>query len=81
MQEALTNARKHAPGAPVRGEVAVDDGLTVEVTNPLRGSGGSGIPGAGAGLIGLGERVHLAGGRFEHGPTPAGDFRLLARLP
>jgi signal transduction histidine kinase len=81
VQEALTNARKHAPGAPVR--IAVSgrpaDGLVVEVGNALA-PGGS-IPGAGAGLAGLTERVHLAGGRLEHGRTPAGEFRLRAWLP
>jgi signal transduction histidine kinase len=81
VQEALTNARKHAPGAPVR--VAVtghpDDGLVVDVGNALA-PGGS-IPGSGTGLAGLTERVHLAGGRLEHGPTPAGEFHLRAWLP
>jgi signal transduction histidine kinase len=81
VQEALTNARKHAPGAPVRVAVRgrAEDGLVVEVGNPLA-RGGS-MPGAGAGLIGLRERVHLAGGRFEHGPTPDGEFRVRAWLP
>jgi signal transduction histidine kinase len=81
VQEALTNARKHAPGAPVRVAVRgrAADGLTVEVGNPLA-AGGS-MPGAGAGLIGLAERVQLAGGRFEHGPTPDGEFRVRAWLP
>jgi signal transduction histidine kinase len=43
--------------------------------------GGTAIPGAGTGLIGLTERAALAGGRLEHGPTPAGEFRLWAWLP
>jgi signal transduction histidine kinase len=81
VQEALTNARKHAPGAPVRVRVGgtAERGLIVEVGNRLA-AGGS-IPGAGAGLIGLRERVHLAGGRLEHGPTAGGEFRLRAWLP
>ena len=81
VQEALTNARKHAPGAPVRVAVSggAEQGLVVEVDNTLV-AGGS-IPGAGAGLIGLRERVLLAGGRLEHGPTPGGEFRLRAWLP
>jgi signal transduction histidine kinase len=81
VQEALTNARKHAPGAPVRVAVTggADEGLVVEVGNAL-GTGGA-LPGAGAGLIGLAERVHLAGGRIEHGPTSDGEFRLRAWLP
>jgi len=85
VQEGLTNARKHAPD----GEVAVTvratpgDGVTVEIRNPcpMGTGGGTAIPGAGIGLIGLTERAALAGGRLEHGPTPAGDFRLRAWLP
>lgn len=90
VQEGLTNARKHAPD----GEVAVTvraspgDGITVEIRNPYPATsaaagatGTAGIPGAGVGLIGLTERAALAGGRLEHGPTPAGDFRLRAWLP
>ncbi|WP_067503633.1 sensor histidine kinase [Actinoplanes sp. TFC3] len=82
VQEGLTNAHKHAPGAPVT--VAVtgrkDDGLVVEVGNLLH-SNGSDVPGAGAGLVGLHERVQMAGGRLEHGPTAAGEFQLKAWLP
>jgi signal transduction histidine kinase len=82
VQEGLTNARKHAPGAAVR--VTVDGsagtGLTVEVRNPLVAAAPE-IPGAGAGLIGLTERAMLAGGRLEHGRTRQGDFRVHAWLP
>jgi hypothetical protein len=39
------------------------------------------IPGAGTGIVGLAERVGLAGGRLEHGRTADGDFRLWAWLP
>lgn len=84
VQEGLTNARKHAPGEPVR--VRVDatgtTGLRVEVVNGLRAGRGPHpvLPGAGAGLIGLRERVTLVGGRLEHGPED-GEFRLRAWLP
>jgi signal transduction histidine kinase len=88
VQEALTNARKHAPGSRVlvtlAGHTTADpaDGLTVEVVNPLPGAPPlARIPGAGTGLIGLRERMALIGGRLEHGPTPAGEFRLRAWLP
>jgi signal transduction histidine kinase len=92
VQEGLTNARKHAPGATVRVRVAVREGDELEVVvanrapvavpfpaaaepdEPL-------LPGAGSGLIGLRERVELAGGRLEHGPDAAGDFVLRATLP
>ncbi len=82
VQEGLTNARKHARDAEVSVVVhgAAGDGLTVEIRNPCV-MGTAGIPGGGSGLIGLAERAALAGGRLEHGPTPAGDFRLWAWLP
>jgi signal transduction histidine kinase len=85
VQEGLTNARKHAAGTTV--DVTVDgaagEGLTIEVRNPSPvGAGASpAIPGAGTGLVGLAERANLAGGRLEHGRTPAGEFRLWAWLP
>ncbi len=82
IQEALTNARKHAPGATVHVTVegTAGPGLTVEVRNPLV-DGESGIPGSGTGLIGLAERALLAGGRLEHGRTADGEFRVRAWLP
>lgn len=83
VQEALTNARKHAPDAPVTVTVSggPGEGLTVEVRNPRWAHHGRRIPGAGAGLIGLTERVELAGGTFGYGPRPDGDFWLRAWLP
>jgi signal transduction histidine kinase len=86
VQEGLTNARKHAPGAAVDVTIAARAGteLTVEVVS-RRAVGvvaaGPAIPGAGTGLVGLAERVALAGGRLEHGPDGAGDFVLRATLP
>lgn len=85
VQEGLTNARKHAPDAEVsvalRGMAG--DGLTVEIRNPcpVHAATAPVIPSGGSGLIGLTERASLAGGRLEHGPTAAGDFRLWAWLP
>jgi signal transduction histidine kinase len=85
VQEGLTNARKHAAGSAIQTTIAgaPETGLTVEVLSrrPLQQPGLAEIPGAGAGLIGLAERVSLAGGRLEHGYTGAGDFRLWAWLP
>jgi signal transduction histidine kinase len=82
VQEGLTNARKHAPGAPVTVRVAGDDGLVVEVTNTLPERAPTPrLPGAGSGLIGLRERMKLVGGRLEHDRTPEGEFRLYAWLP
>jgi signal transduction histidine kinase len=84
VQEGLTNARKHARDTAV--DVTVSggpgDGLEIEVRNPLAlGHHNGQIPGAGTGLIGLAERAELAGGRLEHGVTPAGEYRLWAWLP
>ena len=80
VQEALTNARKHAPGQPVR---IVLDGtpgttLTIDVSNPL--GNGSALPGSGTGLVGLTERVRLAGGQLDH-QTTATEFRVSASIP
>ncbi|GLZ41404.1 histidine kinase [Actinokineospora sp. NBRC 105648] len=81
VQEGLTNAVKHAPGAPVTVSVtphtdhvtvAVVNGPTTTPTTPTDG---------GAGLEGLTERAHNAGGTCTAGPTPDGGFRLEARLP
>ena len=83
VQEGLTNARKHAPGLPidVRLAGAPDGGLQVAVENPLPSWPPEiAVPGAGLGLVGLAERVGLAGGRLRHGPD--GDrFTLRVELP
>jgi signal transduction histidine kinase len=115
VQEALTNARKHAPGSQVEVRVtgSPGQGLTVEVANTAPPAGpapaapagsahgpepghrpvaapaadpGNVVaapadPGEGQGLAGLAERVALARGRLEHGPTAVGGFRLAAWLP
>ncbi|MEU2210568.1 histidine kinase [Streptomyces hygroscopicus] len=85
VQEALTNARKHAPGAAVAVRVtgAPADRLTVEVHNapsPGAVSGPDGGEGGGQGLIGLAERARLAGGELNAGPD-GGGFRVRAWLP
>ena len=85
VQEALTNARKHATAAPVelRLDGAPGHGLTIEVRNPMPAlaTAEPKIPGTGAGLLGLAERATLSGGRFEHGLDEHGQFRLHAWLP
>jgi signal transduction histidine kinase len=83
VQEGLTNARKHAPAAAVDVTISTDDhSLTVKVVNkqPV-GVLATGMQGAGAGLVGLAERVSLAGGELEHGSDENGDFVLRATLP
>jgi signal transduction histidine kinase len=84
VQEGLTNARKHAPGALVRVRVAAgEDALSVEVRNPapLRPAPAPALPGSGSGLIGIGERVALAGGELRAEGAESGDFVLAATLP
>jgi signal transduction histidine kinase len=81
IQEALTNARKHAPGTDVRVCLAGAPGeeLTIEVRNTQPAKPGT--PGSGKGLIGVAERIELAKGTLEHGPTADGGWRVAACLP
>ena len=85
VQEALTNIGKHAVGtaAEVRVSGEPGGGLHVSVRNrqPVHSHAGSALPGAGAGLLGLQERVTLAGGTLVHGPDTTGDFVVDAELP
>jgi signal transduction histidine kinase len=86
VQEGLTNARKHAPGASVDMTVTADDQTVIaEVVSRgpgvLAGTGAAAPPEGGAGLIGLAERVALIGGRLEHGPGATGGFVLRATIP
>ncbi|NYJ05575.1 sensor histidine kinase [Petropleomorpha daqingensis] len=82
VQEALTNAGKHAPGAPVT--VVVDrpaTALEIRVVNgpsagPLRTP-----PSGGFGLVGLGERVRTLGGTLTAEPRLDGGFAVEAVLP
>ncbi|GAA4725511.1 histidine kinase [Promicromonospora umidemergens] len=79
VQEGLTNARRHAPGAAVRVAVTtrVDEVLvTVADDGPARPE--SGTPGTG--LVGLRERVELLGGTLDAGRSPTG-FLLDVRIP
>ncbi|GAA3547888.1 histidine kinase [Amycolatopsis ultiminotia] len=82
VQEGLTNARKHAPGAPVCLEVAGNpgNGLRIVLRNPVTATG-SDLPGSGTGLVGLTERARLTGGRLDHELTGSGEFRVEAWLP
>ncbi|HWI73534.1 MAG TPA: histidine kinase, partial [Baekduia sp.] len=87
VQEGLTNARKHAPGVAVDVSLVQEDGvLVVRVASRcpvgVAVDGVSWPPGTGTGLIGLRERVALAGGSLSSGPEPgSGDFVLRAELP
>ena len=85
VREALTNARKHAPGAPVLVRVSYRESqVRVVVGNgPTTRSGDSELSGTGSGLglAGLRQRVELMHGTLRAGPTPDGGFRLEAVLP
>jgi signal transduction histidine kinase len=86
VQEALTNARRHAPGARVKVELDyLGDRLAVRVTDD-----GSAVPATivddktkvmGHGLVGMRERATMLGGRFAAGPRAEGGFGVQAELP
>jgi signal transduction histidine kinase len=87
VQEGLTNARKHAPGQPASVTLTGGPGagLDVSVVNrlgPAPASAGAAapVPGTGTGLIGLTERLELAGGKLDW-RNSGGEFRLCAWLP
>jgi signal transduction histidine kinase len=80
VQEALTNARKHATNGRARVVVRyAEDALEVEVVDNgvVRDDG----EGGGFGLVGMRERVTVFGGSLEAGPRPTGGFGVRARLP
>jgi hypothetical protein len=80
VQEALTNARKHAPGAPVGLEVAVTAGrVVIEVVNAAPPAAPA-VP-SGFGLLGVAERVAALEGALSSGRDGAGRFVLRAELP
>lgn len=82
VQEALSNAMRHAPGARVRVETGYHStAVTVRVTNtaPDRSPGPS--RGAGHGLLGMRERTVMLGGDFANGPTTDGGYEVVATLP
>ncbi|KRE93733.1 histidine kinase [Nocardioides sp. Soil774] len=96
VQEGITNARKHSPGAVVAIRSSGDphSGITVRLANPLGPPGPlldgpardsrrprpTGAPGAGLGLVGLRERTELRGGRLDQ-RTEGSTFVLEAWLP
>jgi signal transduction histidine kinase len=78
VQESLTNATRHAPGAAVTVTVARE---RIEVVNDAATEEGASGGGSGQGLIGLDERVRLAGGRFSAGPRTGGGWVVTASFP
>jgi signal transduction histidine kinase len=82
VQEALTNAGKHAPGARVQVTVDRPAGrLVVRVVNGPCRQQVSDAPGGGYGLVGLGERVRTLGGQLIAAPRLDGGFEVEAVLP
>jgi len=87
VQEALTNVRKHAAGAPATVTVSRrGSALTVEVVNEAPSGAGqphqaAALPGGGHGLVGLRERAGMLGGVVTAGPTTDGGFRIRASFP
>lgn len=85
VREALTNVRKHAPGAQVVVEISYGESqVRLTVTNtPAASTPGSDLAstGSGLGLDSLRQRIELVHGTLRAGPTPDGGFRLEARLP
>ncbi|MFC4592439.1 sensor histidine kinase [Sphaerisporangium corydalis] len=83
LQEALTNAARHAPGAAVHVRLERDGtilGLSV-VNDPAMAAPLPSLTSGGSGLVGLDERVRLAGGTLRAGSTPGGGFEVAAELP
>ena len=84
VQESLTNAFKHAPGAPVDIEITSASGqVEIVVVNGPATDPPSGLEltGTGRGLTGMRERVTACGGQLSAGPVAGGGWQVLARLP
>jgi signal transduction histidine kinase len=82
VQEALTNALKHAPRAHVTADIRADGrDLCIEVLDDGTGSAAASNGHGGHGLLGIRERVSLYGGEITAGPRPGGGFGVRARIP
>lgn len=83
VQEAISNARRHAPGATlyleVRGGPA--EGISIRTANWSAPHPAPTSVGGGHGLQGMSERAHLVGGTFQAGLTLAGSFAVTVWLP
>ena len=84
VQESITNAIKHAPGAAIDITVrGIPHHIDIEVTTAGTRRDPSGLEhtGSGRGLAGMSERIAACGGTLTAGPTPAGGWRVSASLP
>jgi signal transduction histidine kinase len=81
-QEALSNARDHAPGAPVRVRLRyLESDVSLDVVNEA-GRGGPASQGhRGYGLVGMRERAQMIGAEFDAGPSATGGWRVTLTLP
>ncbi|SDJ79390.1 Signal transduction histidine kinase [Nonomuraea jiangxiensis] len=81
VQESLSNVMRHAPGAPVAVDIALNgEELLLHVVNGPGAEPGA-APGAGQGLVGMRERAALLGGTLTAGTVTGGGFEVRARLP
>ncbi|MEU6579011.1 histidine kinase [Streptomyces sp. NPDC046805] len=82
VQEALTNVRKHAPGATATIRIHLRDGAVhTSVTNTVPTRVALSLPSSHHGLAGLRQRAELLGGAVTSGPTPEGGYELHLTLP
>jgi hypothetical protein len=83
VQEGLTNALRHAPGAATAVDIrTIDEETVVEIANGPATRGPTPTVGTGSGLVGLAERLRLYHGTLDAHPIVAtGGFRLRARIP
>ncbi|MFJ6017317.1 sensor histidine kinase [Streptomyces sp. NPDC092952] len=82
VQEALSNALRHAPGATARVELSyAPDALHLRVLNGPGRRAAQPSPGAGHGILGMRERAAMLGGELSAGTTPDGGFEVTALLP
>ncbi|MFI2617439.1 sensor histidine kinase [Streptomyces sp. NPDC018584] len=82
VQEALSNALRHAPGAPARVEVGyVLGGLGLRIVNGPATGLVKASPGAGHGITGMRERVTMLSGEMTAEPTPEGGYEVTVFLP
>jgi signal transduction histidine kinase len=82
VQEALTNARKHARAKRAIVQLNVERGvLRIVVTDDGTGAPKSGGSRGGHGLVGMRERVAVYGGSLDVGPSDNGGYRVKATLP
>ncbi|MET7717141.1 ATP-binding protein [Streptomyces sp. NPDC005407] len=82
IQEALSNAIRHAPGSEVRVEIVYKPSvLGVRVINTAPAKPAPPSPGAGHGLLGMRERAAMLGGGLAAGRIPDGGYEVTAHLP